>query len=53
MSLGEILIIAFALAIDAFTVALAGGVSLQTVGARRTVRLAWHLAVQIRRCLGI
>jgi manganese efflux pump family protein len=45
MGLGEILIIAFALAIDAFTVALAGGVSLRAVGARRTIRLAWHFGL--------
>ncbi|NLH47205.1 MAG: manganese efflux pump [Myxococcales bacterium] len=45
MSLGEILMISFALAIDAFTVALAGGVSLQAVGVRRTVRLAWHFGL--------
>jgi putative Mn2+ efflux pump MntP len=45
MSLGEILIIALALAIDAFTVALAGGVTMQSVDPRRTLRLAWHFGL--------
>jgi len=42
MSSLEILIIAFALAIDAFTVALAAGILVPEIGLRRTLRLAWH-----------
>ena len=42
MSFGAILLIALALAVDAFAVALAAGVGLQRVGVRRTFRLAWH-----------
>ncbi|MDA8164167.1 MAG: manganese efflux pump MntP family protein [Desulfobacteraceae bacterium] len=42
MSLAAILLIALALAVDAFAVALAAGVGLPRVGVRRTFRLAWH-----------
>jgi putative Mn2+ efflux pump MntP len=42
MSNWTILAISLALALDAFAVAFAGGVSLPVVGARRTARLAWH-----------
>lgn len=38
----EVLIIALALAVDAFAVALGAGVSLCNVGFRQTFRLAWH-----------
>lgn len=37
-----ILLIALALAVDAFVVALAVGVGLTRIGSRRTFRLAWH-----------
>ncbi len=37
-----ILTIALALALDAFAVSVAAGVCLPEVGARRTLRLAWH-----------
>lgn len=42
MSLTAIAIIALALAVDAFAVALAAGVSLCSVSRRQTFRLAWH-----------
>lgn len=42
MSLTAILLIALALAVDAFAVALAAGVSLCNVSLRQTFRLAWH-----------
>ncbi len=40
-----ILLIALALAVDAFAVALAAGVSLPEVGCRHTFRLAWHFGL--------
>jgi len=42
MSLPTILLIALALAVDAFAVALAAGISLCTVSRRQLFRLAWH-----------
>ena len=42
MSAALILTIAFALALDAFAVSIACGVSLPVVDARRTFRLSWH-----------
>ena len=45
MSLSTILIIALALAVDAFAVALAAGISLPWVGKRHTFRLAWHFGL--------
>lgn len=42
MELSAIILIALALAVDAFAVALAAGVSLCTVSWRQTFRLAWH-----------
>jgi manganese efflux pump family protein len=41
----EILIIAVALAMDAFAVSVAAGVTLRTVSARQTFRLAWHFGL--------
>jgi len=41
----EIFIIAVALAVDAFAVALAAGVSMCNVGYRQTFRLAWHFGL--------
>lgn len=41
----EILIIAFALAFDAFTVAIATGVVRSRVGLRCTLRLSWHFGL--------
>lgn len=42
MGFATILLIAVALAVDAFVVALAAGVSLCNVTSRQTFRLAWH-----------
>lgn len=42
MEFATILLIAVALAVDAFAVALAAGVSLCNVSPRQTFRLAWH-----------
>ena len=45
MSLSTILLIALALAVDAFAVALATGITLPWVGRRHTFRLAWHFGL--------
>jgi manganese efflux pump family protein len=45
MHLPTILGIAVALAMDAFAVALATGVTLQNVSARQTFRLSWHFGL--------
>ncbi|MCK5798679.1 MAG: manganese efflux pump, partial [Deltaproteobacteria bacterium] len=45
MPLLEIFAVAIALAMDAFAVALAAGVSLQRVSQRQTFRLAWHFGL--------
>lgn len=45
MSLTEIFLVAVALAMDAFAVAVASGVTLQTVTARQTFRLSWHFGL--------
>jgi len=45
MNLLTILGIAVALAMDAFAVAIATGVSLQQVSARQTFRLSWHFGL--------
>lgn len=45
MEFTAILIIALALAVDAFAVALAAGLSLPWVGARHTFRLGWHFGL--------
>ena len=45
MSLLTILGIAVALAMDAFAVAIAVGISLKTVSARQTFRLSWHFGL--------
>jgi putative Mn2+ efflux pump MntP len=45
MSLGTLLAIAVALAMDAFAVAVAAGVSLREVTGRQTFRLAWHFGL--------
>ncbi len=45
MTLSTILIIAVALAVDAFAVALAAGITLPWVGRRHTFRLAWHFGL--------
>lgn len=45
MSLHEIFIIAVALAVDAFAVALATGVSLPEITYRHTFRLSWHFGL--------
>ncbi|NLW81298.1 MAG: manganese efflux pump [Desulfovibrionales bacterium] len=45
MSLPEILLIAIALAMDAFAVAVASGVALKIVTARQTFRLSWHFGL--------
>ena len=42
MTFPVVLTIAFALALDAFAVSVAAGVSLCDVGLRRTLRLSWH-----------
>lgn len=41
----ELIAIAVALAMDAFAVAVASGIMLQTVTARQTFRLAWHFGL--------
>ena len=45
MSLSTILLIALALAVDAFAVALAAGIALPKVTMRHTFRLAWHFGL--------
>lgn len=45
MSLWELLVIAVALAMDAFAVAVATGLTLRTVSGRQTFRLAWHFGL--------
>ena len=45
MDILTILLIALALAVDAFAVAVATGVSLCTVGCRQTFRLSWHFGI--------
>lgn len=45
MTFHEILIIALALAVDAFAVALAAGVSLPEITYRHTFRLSWHFGL--------
>ncbi len=45
MELSTVFIIAVALAVDAFAVALAAGVSLCHVSFRQTFRLAWHFGL--------
>jgi len=45
MNTVSILMIALALAVDAFAVALAAGVSLPEVNSRHTFRLAWHFGL--------
>ncbi|MBU0729108.1 MAG: manganese efflux pump MntP family protein [Proteobacteria bacterium] len=45
MSNTSILLIALALAVDAFSVALAAGISLPEVGHRHTFRLSWHFGL--------
>jgi len=45
MSLSAILLIALALAVDAFAVALAAGIALPRVTMRHTFRLAWHFGL--------
>lgn len=45
MDLSTILMIALALAVDAFAVALAAGITLPWVGKRHTFRLAWHFGL--------
>ncbi len=45
MTLFNILFIAIALAMDAFAVSIAAGVTLKSVGPRQTFRLAWHFGL--------
>ncbi|VAW42604.1 Putative manganese efflux pump MntP [hydrothermal vent metagenome] len=45
MSLSTIFLIAVALAVDAFAVALAAGIALPRVSWRHTFRLAWHFGL--------
>ena len=45
MSLVEIIAVAVALAMDAFAVSVAAGVSLRRVSARQTFRLSWHFGL--------
>lgn len=45
MNLVSILLIALALAVDAFAVALAAGACLPKVGPRQTFRLTWHFGL--------
>ena len=45
MSLVEILVVAVALAMDAFAVSVAAGVTLRRVTGRQTFRLAWHFGL--------
>ncbi len=42
MSILQVVFIAVALAMDAFAVAVAAGISFRTVSWRRTLRLSWH-----------
>lgn len=41
----EMILLAVALAMDAFAVAVASGIALKTVGFRQTFRLAWHFGL--------
>lgn len=45
VSLIEIIVIAVALAMDAFAVSIAAGVTLRTVSRRQSFRLAWHFGL--------
>lgn len=45
MPLLNILAIAIALAMDAFAVSIAAGLSLKTVNFRQTFRLSWHFGL--------
>lgn len=45
MSFAEILLVAVALAMDAFAVAIAAGVALKVVTLRQTFRLSWHFGL--------
>lgn len=45
MNLPDIFLIAVALAMDAFAVAIAAGVSLKSVNARQRFRLSWHFGL--------
>lgn len=45
MSFWELLVIAVALAMDAFAVSVAAGLSLRAVSGRQTFRLAWHFGL--------
>lgn len=45
MSILNVLTIALALAMDAFAVSVAAGVSLQAVSFRQTFRLSWHFGL--------
>ena len=45
MSIWAVLAIAVALAMDAFAVALASGVTLKIISGRQTFRLAWHFGL--------
>lgn len=45
MSLSNILVIAVALAMDAFAVAVATGLNLKAVNVRQTFRLSWHFGL--------
>jgi putative Mn2+ efflux pump MntP len=45
MNISSVFLIALALAVDAFVVALAAGVTLPKVGLRHTFRLAWHFGL--------
>ncbi len=45
METASIIAVAFALAVDAFSVAAASGLTLPETGWRRTLRLAWHFGL--------
>ncbi len=45
METAALIVVAFALAVDAFSVATASGLVLPEVGWRRTLRLAWHFGL--------
>ena len=45
MSVVEIIAVAIALAMDAFAVSVAAGVTLRRVSGRQTFRLAWHFGL--------
>lgn len=45
MSLFEVIAVAIALAMDAFAVSVAAGVTLRRVSGRQTFRLAWHFGL--------